>query len=326
VVTAVLMHMLGDLTGRTLLVLPESDAKMLVDLLIKSEPGTTTGFDELSESSLKEAGNILGGAYLNALSDFMNMMLLPSVPSLEIDLAGAVLTSTLLDFGQERIRVLHYTWIAFFMTFYVWFNLAPLATTMRENSDWLTKEHIKVLLIANVALTIPARIVVGALIDRFGARIVFTWLMITMSIPAIVFAFADTFTQMMISRLALSGIEYGSCYDPQQGVFFDCFEAFVFERTPSAGPGPGDWALEAGFEFPTPWFTNVDTSGVAIEHDLLVVSGSGSSNMTSPFRRDPTGGTTRKPRPGTRPWVRPTIFWTGPSRPSAGAPSTMSRC
>ena len=28
----------------------------------------------------------------------------------------------LLDFSQERIRVLHFTWIAFFMTFYVWFN------------------------------------------------------------------------------------------------------------------------------------------------------------------------------------------------------------
>jgi NNP family nitrate/nitrite transporter-like MFS transporter len=115
----------------------------------------------------------------------------------------------LLDFEQERIRVLHYTWIAFFMTFYVWFNLAPLATTMRASEDWLTKEHIKVLLIANVALTIPARIVVGALIDRFGARVVFTWLMITMSVPAIVFAFSDTFTQMLISRLLLSCVGAG---------------------------------------------------------------------------------------------------------------------
>ncbi len=115
----------------------------------------------------------------------------------------------LLDFHQERIRVLHFTWIAFFMTFYVWFNLAPLSTTMRENSDWLTKEHVKILLIANVALTIPARIVVGSLIDRFGARVVFTWLMISMSIPAIVFAFSDSFTQMLISRLALSCVGAG---------------------------------------------------------------------------------------------------------------------
>jgi chemotaxis protein CheC len=106
VVTAVLMHMLGDLTGRTLLVLPDGDARILVDLLLKKDPGTTVEFGLLEESCLKEAGNILGGAYLNALSDFMSMMLLPSVPSLEIDLAGAVLTSTLLDFGQERDFVL----------------------------------------------------------------------------------------------------------------------------------------------------------------------------------------------------------------------------
>jgi len=115
----------------------------------------------------------------------------------------------LLDFGQERIRVLHYTWIAFFMTFFVWFNLAPLATTMRDSSDWLTKEHIKILLIANVALTIPARIIIGALIDRFGSRIVFTWLMVTMALPTIWFAFADTFTQMLISRLLLSSVGAG---------------------------------------------------------------------------------------------------------------------
>jgi NNP family nitrate/nitrite transporter-like MFS transporter len=39
----------------------------------------------------------------------------------------------LLDFGKERIRTLHFTWIAFFITFYVWFNMAPLATTMLKN-------------------------------------------------------------------------------------------------------------------------------------------------------------------------------------------------
>jgi NNP family nitrate/nitrite transporter-like MFS transporter len=115
----------------------------------------------------------------------------------------------LLDFGEERIRVLHYTWIAFFMTFYVWFNLAPLATTITGNLDWLTQEHIKVLLICNVALTIPARIIVGTLIDRFGARVVFSGLMVIMAVPTIWFAFADSFTQLMISRLALGSVGAG---------------------------------------------------------------------------------------------------------------------
>ncbi len=106
VVAAVLMHMLGDLTGRTVLILPESNAMLLSDMLLRRPPGTTTTLGELEVSSLKEAGNILGGAYMNALSDFMGMMLLPSVPSLIVDLAGAVLTTVHLNFGRDRDFVL----------------------------------------------------------------------------------------------------------------------------------------------------------------------------------------------------------------------------
>ncbi len=102
VVAAVLMHMLGDLTGRTLLMFPEANARVLCDLLLRRHTGTTGSFGELEQSSLKEAGNILGGAYMNALSDFMGMMLLPSVPSLVVDLSAAVLTTTYLNFGQDR--------------------------------------------------------------------------------------------------------------------------------------------------------------------------------------------------------------------------------
>ena len=115
----------------------------------------------------------------------------------------------LIDLAQERIRVLHFTWIAFFITFYVWFNMAPLATTMLRSMGWLTRDHIKVLAICNVALTIPARIVIGALIDKYGPRIVFSVLMVTMSIPAIIFAFGTNFQQLLISRLVLGSIGAG---------------------------------------------------------------------------------------------------------------------
>jgi len=87
--------------------------------------------------------------------------------------------------------------------------MAPLATTMLANIDWLTKSHIKVLLICNVALTIPARIVVGAMIDRYGPRRVFSVLMVVMGIPAFFFAFGDSFMQLMISRLFLGSIGAG---------------------------------------------------------------------------------------------------------------------
>lgn len=102
VVAAVLMQMMGDLTGRTLVLFPEASARRLCDILMRRAPGTTVTFEAMEQSGLKEVGNILVSAYLNALSDFMGMMLVPSVPSLEIDLSAAILTTTYLNFGRER--------------------------------------------------------------------------------------------------------------------------------------------------------------------------------------------------------------------------------
>lgn len=105
IVAAVLMHMMGDLTGRTLLVLPESSARSLCSILLRtSEPGP--GFTDMQKSAIMETGNILCSAYLNALSDFMGMMLVPSVPALVADLAGAVLTTAYLNFGHSRDHVI----------------------------------------------------------------------------------------------------------------------------------------------------------------------------------------------------------------------------
>ena len=102
VIAAILMHMMGDLTGRAMVLFPERAAKTLCDFLFRREIGTTQVFGEMEQSSLKEAGNILASAYMNALSDFMGLMLVPSVPSLVIDLSGAVLTSAHLNFGHDR--------------------------------------------------------------------------------------------------------------------------------------------------------------------------------------------------------------------------------
>ena len=100
-VAAVLMHMLGDLTGRTLLVFPKPTAARLASLMLR-RPGSSEELGEMEQSAIKEAGNILSSAYMNALSDFMGMMLLPSPPSLAIDMSTAVLTTAYLQFGTDR--------------------------------------------------------------------------------------------------------------------------------------------------------------------------------------------------------------------------------
>ncbi|MFO7920067.1 MAG: MFS transporter [Nioella sp.] len=117
--------------------------------------------------------------------------------------------SDLFRVRNREIRALHLTWIAFFITFYVWFNMAPLASSMLASADWLTRDDIRLFAIANVALTIPARIIVGMALDKWGPRRVFSVLMVTMAIPTLFFAFGDSKLQLFISRLILSSVGAG---------------------------------------------------------------------------------------------------------------------
>jgi NNP family nitrate/nitrite transporter-like MFS transporter len=112
--------------------------------------------------------------------------------------------SDLFRFRNAEIRALHLTWIAFFMTFYVWFNMAPLAASMLAAEDWLTREDIQIFMIANVALTIVARVFVGMALDRWGPRRVFSVLLVLMAIPTFVFAFGQTRDVLFMSRLVIS--------------------------------------------------------------------------------------------------------------------------
>lgn len=114
--------------------------------------------------------------------------------------------SDLFRFRNKEIKALHLTWIAFFICFYVWFNMAPLASSMLASADWLSRDDIRLFAIANVALTIPARILVGMALDKWGPRRVFSVLMVTMAVPTFVFAFGDSREQLFVARLVLSSV------------------------------------------------------------------------------------------------------------------------
>ena len=91
-VAAVLMDMMGDLTGRTLLVFPKRTVMRVAERMLRRPAGASVALGALERSAVMEAGNILSGAYLNALSDFMGLVLLPSPPALAVDAVAAVLT------------------------------------------------------------------------------------------------------------------------------------------------------------------------------------------------------------------------------------------
>jgi chemotaxis protein CheC len=91
-IVSVMMDMNGSLTGQTLLALPVPTGRRLADLMLRRERRSGSAvFDRLEESALKEAGNILGGAYMTALSDFLGMHLMPSPPRFSVGVAHEIL-------------------------------------------------------------------------------------------------------------------------------------------------------------------------------------------------------------------------------------------
>lgn len=107
-----------------------------------------------------------------------------------------------------KMKVLHLSWMVFFVSFFVWFNHAPMLGAIAASLN-ISMSEVKTLLILNVALTIPARVVIGMLTDKYGPRIVYAALLITCSIPCFMFAAATTFEQAAIARFALGFIGAG---------------------------------------------------------------------------------------------------------------------
>jgi NNP family nitrate/nitrite transporter-like MFS transporter len=109
---------------------------------------------------------------------------------------------------QGRYRILHMTWFAFFLTFVCWFNFSPFATTIEKDLG-ITDVQVKTLLICNLALTIPARIIIGMLLDRFGPRITYSALLIFAAIPCFATALSQDFNQLVLSRLLMGIVGSG---------------------------------------------------------------------------------------------------------------------
>ena len=107
-----------------------------------------------------------------------------------------------------KMKTLHMTWFAFFLTFVVWFNLAPLLLSIKETFG-LTGAQVKSLLVLNVSMAIPARILVGMATDKYGPRKVYSALLFTAAIPCFFFAFAQSYAQLAIARFALGFVGAG---------------------------------------------------------------------------------------------------------------------
>ena len=109
---------------------------------------------------------------------------------------------------KGKYRVLHMTWFAFFMTFVVWLSLGPMMPFIQEALA-LTEQQAKVLLILNVAMTIPSRIIVGMLVDKLGPKIMFSSILILGGLISIAFSWMQSYEQLAMMRFLAGFIGAG---------------------------------------------------------------------------------------------------------------------
>lgn len=109
VMAGILLLLEGDINGMMMFILDIPSARSLVDGIMhvsSTEHNEDELFNNMEVSALNEVGNIITGAYLSALSDLTKLSIVSSVPSLQIDMAGAILSIPAIEFSKIGDKVL----------------------------------------------------------------------------------------------------------------------------------------------------------------------------------------------------------------------------
>ncbi len=109
VMVGIMLLLEGDIDGMMMFLLEVESAKNLVCKLMgvsEEEGGTGSQFSDIQLSALNEIGNIITGAYLSALSDLTRLKIVSSVPNLQVDMAGAILSIPAIEFSKIGDKVL----------------------------------------------------------------------------------------------------------------------------------------------------------------------------------------------------------------------------
>lgn len=104
VAVGILLMLKGDINGMMMFILKTDVASTLVNMMGLECDGTN--FDEMQLSAIQEVGNIITGAYLCSLSDLTRLKIDVSVPLLQIDMVGSLLSVPAIEFGKLGDKVL----------------------------------------------------------------------------------------------------------------------------------------------------------------------------------------------------------------------------
>lgn len=96
----------GEASGKAVFFFPVESAEIIVQALFGTSDPMDLYADEMTQSALREIGNILVSSFLIALTQLSGISLQPSVPALAVDMIGASLDAIFLEEGLLEDTVL----------------------------------------------------------------------------------------------------------------------------------------------------------------------------------------------------------------------------
>ena len=106
-VLGIFLKVMGEISGKILLLIPsETSLKLLHTLIPGCEISNPLNMGEMENSCMREVGNILAGAFLNALSALTGQPMLNSLPSMAFDMSGSLIDSVVADMSAVSDQVL----------------------------------------------------------------------------------------------------------------------------------------------------------------------------------------------------------------------------
>lgn len=106
IVAGILIRFSQDINGMILYVFDENFSSSMLKYFFAKNSASFLDFDDMDKSALCEIGNIMASSYLHALSDISGLSIQLSVPSICIDMAGAIMSVPAIEFAKIGDKVM----------------------------------------------------------------------------------------------------------------------------------------------------------------------------------------------------------------------------
>lgn len=106
IITGILVRLSGDIKGMIMFLLEDSFARVVLSTFMDKQEVAVVSLNETELSAISEMGNIMAGSYLQALSTLTGLTIDMSVPSMKVDMLGAIMSVPIIEFSQVGDKVL----------------------------------------------------------------------------------------------------------------------------------------------------------------------------------------------------------------------------